>query len=269
MIKFLLSLTIFASGLTAFAQNLEEARKKFDEAKYSEVEKILMSMNPMTTQAKGFICQLYAEGKISPNLEKSSKLCDDAVAEKDKVALYHYALAYINGNDSLGIAMDQVRGLGFMSVAVIDLDFPPAYDFFCRKFLLENREDMAVHFCKLGASKGMRYSMYQMAQFFISGKGVIQNYKNAKTLLLASAARSYPDAFEALAQYSSTGEYGFALDKRHAYAWYTLSMLVKPDPSKQRRRDALGLTPADIEQAQKLATNWKHRTPTLMDYSMQ
>ncbi len=250
------------------AQSIKEAIDLFAAGKYSEAQKVLDNVKPQTPKVKGFLCQLYAEEKISPDTEKSKQLCDDAVAAKDPMAVYIYALANIYGNDALKVKQNEKRGLGFMAVSAIDMDFPPAFDFFCEKYSIEKRFDDAVNFCKVAAARGLRKSLFRMGGFYLEGVGVIQDFDKAKTLFIASAALNYTPAYELLGDAARDGKNGFSKDLRQAYAWYSLSMATKSNNAIQNRRNSLGLASEDILVAQKMASSWKFKNPRLIDFNV-
>jgi hypothetical protein len=252
---------------TLSAQTLKDASVAFDNAKYNDAADILRKLNPQTPKAKAFLCQLYADKLISPNREESSTVCEEAVVAKDPVAIYIYALAYLNGNPDIQITANPTKGIGFMAVDVIDLDFAPAYDFFCSKYLREGDVNTAINFCKVAASKGMRRSLYTMGMLSSEGKGVIQDYKRANNLMLASAALNYTPAYMYLGQVSRDGLNGNPKDLKQAYAWYSLAAAADSNnTSAAQARDNIKLSGDDIIAAQKLATVWKAKTPKLIDY---
>ena len=266
-IRFIISIALVLLTSLSFAQSLKEAADLFGAGKYGEAEKILNNINPQTAKVKGFLCQLYAEEKISPDVTKSKELCEDAVASKDPMAVYIYAISHIYGSSALQIKQNEKRGLGFMSVSAIDMDFAPAFDFFCEKFFLEKKYDDAVNFCKVAASTGLRKSLYRMGIFYSEGIGVIQDFDKSKSLIIASAALNYPLAYDFLGDASRDGKNGFAIDTRHAYAWYSLSIAAKSSQEIQDRRKALKLSQEDVIASQKMATAWKFKTPRLIDFN--
>ena len=267
MKKYFVVASFFLFSTLASAQGIKEAIDAFNLGKYPEAAKILNSIKPATPKSNGFLCQLYAEEKISPEPEVSKQICDDAVASKDPMAVYIYALAYIYGNDALQIAQNEKKGLGFMAVTAIDLDFSPSFDFFCEKYFVEKKYDDAVNFCKVAASKGLRKSLYRMSLFYAEGLGVVQDYEKSKKLMLASAALNYPPAYDYLGDAAKNGKNGYALDLRHSYAWYSLSIATKSNPQTQEKRGSLKMTSEDTVAAQKMASAWKFKTPKLIDFA--
>jgi Sel1 repeat len=264
---YMMGALVALSCSTLSAQTLNDASVAFDNAKYNDAADILRKLNPQTPKAKAFLCQLYADKLISPNREESSAVCEEAVVAKDPVAIYIYALAYLNGNPDIQITANPTKGIGFMAVDVIDLDFAPAYDFFCSKYLREGDVNTAINFCKVAASKGMRKSLYAMGMLSSEGKGVIQDYKRANNLMLASAALNYTPAYMYLGQVSRDGLNGNPKDLKQAYAWYSLAAAADSNnTSAAQARDNLKLSGDDVIAAQKLATVWKAKTPKLIDY---
>jgi TPR repeat protein len=266
MKKYFLTIYLIIFCASSHGQGMKEAIESFNIGKYPETAQILSSIKPSTPKSNGFLCQLYAEEKISPDREISKQVCDDAVFAKDPVAVYTYALAYIYGNDALQIPINEKKGLGFMAVTAIDLDFSPAFDFFCEKYFLEKKYNTAVNFCKVAAHKGLRKSLHRMSLFYSEGLGVIQNFEKSKQLMLASAALNYAPAYEYLGDAAKEGKNGYILDLRHAYAWYSLSAAIKSDNQTQEKRKALKIADDDVLIAQKMAAEWKYKNPKLIDY---
>jgi hypothetical protein len=253
--------------MTANAQSFNDAAVAFDGAKYNDTADILRKLEPKNIKAKAFLCQLYADKLISPNNEESSRVCEEAVVAKDPVAIYIYSIAYLNGNPAIQITKDETKGLGFMAVNVIDLDFGPAYDYFCNKFLQDKNIAVAINFCKVAASKGMRRSLYAMGILTSEGRGVLMDYKRSNELMLASAARNNPQAFMYLGQVSKDGSKGNQKDLKQAYAWFSLAAAVDPNNiAASNARDSLKLSAEDVISAQKIANVWKAKTPKLVDY---
>ena len=266
MKKYLLGISVALITTATLAQSIKEAIDTYNLGKYPETAKILNAIKPATPKSNGFLCQLYAEEKISPEPKLSKQICDDAVSTKDPVAVYIYALGYIYGNDILKISKNEKKGLGFMAVAAIDLDFSPAFDFFCEKYFLEKKYEDAINFCKVAAYKGLRKSLYRMSLFYAEGLGVVQNYEKSKKLMIASASLNYPPAYDYLGDAAKDGNNGYTLDLRHSYAWYSLSIAVKGNAQTQEKRKNLKVTPEDTVAAQKMAAAWKFKTPKLIDF---
>jgi TPR repeat protein len=261
----LLSFSFLFQG--AYAQSLDEAITLYGNGKYNDSAEVLRKLNPQTPKAKAFLCQLYADKLISANDEESSRVCQEAVVAKDPIAIYIYALAYLNGNDNIKVQANPVKGIGFMSVDVIDSDFAPAYDFFCVKLTKEQNYSDAINFCKVAASKGMRRSLYIMGTLTAQGKGVIQDFKKSKNFMLASAALNNPAAYIYLGEMARDGKYGDPKDAKQAYAWFSLAAAADTNNNMAAQsRDALQLNSQDMIAAQQLASSWKSRTPKLIDY---
>lgn len=249
------------------AQSIDAAIDFFDKAKYNDAANALRQVSPASPKSKAFLCQLYADGYISPNPQESSKVCEEAVVDKDPIAIYLYALAYLNGNNNLNISQNEKKGIGFMSVAVIDSDFAPAYDYFCNRLLQEQNLDEAINFCKVAASKGMRRSLYTMGVLTSEGTGVIQDFQRAKKMMLASAALNYTPAYIYLGNLAKEGKNGEPKDLKQAYAWFSLATAADANNRQaMAERDSINLSGQDMIAAQKIATDWKYRTPKLVDY---
>ena len=261
----LLSFAFLVEG--ARAQSLDEATNLYGSGKYNDAADVLRKLNPQTPKAKAFLCQLYADKLISANDEESSRVCQEAVVAKDPVAIYIYALAYLNGNDNIKVQANPIKGLGFMSVDVIESDFAPAYDYFCVKLSKEQNYSDAINFCKVAASKGMRRSLYIMGTLTSQGKGVIQDFKKSKSFMLASAALNNPAAYMYLGEMARDGKFGDPKDAKQAYAWFSLAAAADTNNNAATQsRDALQLSSQDMIAAQQLAAQWKSKTPKLIDY---
>lgn len=265
--KTVLVVVVALSSVYASAQSLEQAIKFFSEAKYPQAAEQLKKMDPQSPRGLGFLCQLYADGYISPNSKEGTEVCNEAVVKRDPMGTYIVALARLRGNQNLDFEKNQTLGVGFMSVAVIDYDYAPAYNFFCEKLISEGNIEEGINFCKVAASMGMRKSLYQMGILTSIGRGVIQDFARAKSLMLASAALNYSPAYIFLGNAAKDGLNGESKDLRQAYAWYSLAAAAEPDnPTPARLRDALSLGASDIVAAQKVAKDWKFRNPKLIDY---
>jgi TPR repeat protein len=265
--KILVSLMPLLACSLVQAQSIDAAIDLFDKARYNDAANSLRQISAPTAKSKAFLCQLYADGYISPNTQESSRVCEEAVVEKDPIAIYLYALAYLSGNGNLNISPNEKKGIGFMSVAVIDSDFAPAYDYFCSRLLQEQNLDEAINFCKVAASKGMRRSLYTMGVLTSEGTGVIQDFQRAKKMMLASAALNYPAAYIYLGNLAKEGKNGEPKDLKQAYAWYSLATAADANNRHaMAERDSITLSSQDMIEAQKIATQWKARTPKLVDY---
>ncbi|QWD80515.1 sel1 repeat family protein [Polynucleobacter sp. MWH-Spelu-300-X4] len=263
---FIATLPLLLAGV-AQAQSIDAAIDLFDKAKYNEAANALRQISPATSKSKAFLCQLYADSYISSNVQESTKVCEEAVADKDPIAVYLYALAYLNGNNNLNINQNEKKGVGFMASAVIESDFAPAYDYFCSRLLAEQNLDEAINFCKVAASKGMRRALYTMGVLISEGTGVIQDFQRAKKMMLASAALNYPAAYVYLGSLAKEGKNGEPKDLKQAYAWFSLATAADSNNHRaMAERDSINLSSQDMIAAQKIATEWKYHTPKLVDY---
>jgi TPR repeat protein len=267
LFKLLISLVSVLMAGMAQAQSINAAIELFDKAKYDDAATVLRQISPATPKSKAFLCQLYADSYISQNVQESMKVCEEAVVDKDPIAIYLYALAYLNGNGNLNISPNEKKGIGFMSVAVIDSDFAPAYDYFCNRLLQEQNIDEAINFCKVAASKGMRRSLYTMGVLTSEGTGVIQDFQRAKKMMLASAALNFTPAYVYLGNLAKEGKNGELKDLKQAYAWFSLATAADANNRKaMAERDSINLSSQDMIAAQKIASEWKYLTPKLVDY---
>ena len=115
------------------------------------------------------------------------------------------------------------------------------------------------------AAQGYAMAQYSLGLLYDNGDGVPQNYAKARQWYEKAAARGY-----AMAQTNLGGLYaygrGVPQDEVWAYMWYSLAAEQSTDPSDTYaadRRDnvARRMTPAQVAEAQKLAREWKPKTP--------
>lgn len=266
MIKRLLIglITCSLCGIAA-AETLQKAVESYNSGKYKISAEILGKLADSSPRAKGFLCLHYMEGLIDDKARGNS-VCQDAVLAKDPATIFLYARALVDGNANIGVSRDLLKGLGFMSVAVIEFDFPPAYDFFCEYYGAQDKRKEAASFCKVGSSQNMRRSQMRMASLYTEGHGVLQDHKKAFDLLLLSASQNHGPAYEALGDIFVNGTHGKGKDFIQAHAWYSLAAAVKADRKIDAKQAALKLTPDQLISSQKLSKSWGSKEPKFANY---
>ncbi|MFZ1606241.1 MAG: hypothetical protein WAT63_03090, partial [Rhodoferax sp.] len=92
------------------------------------------------------------------------------------------------------------------------------------------------------------------------GKEVAQNYKIAFDWVSKAAAQGDKAAQSALGFYYYNG-WGTKKDHMSAYTWWSLSIVNNEEPVVRRNLTDLEreLAPADLDRAQKLASDWSVR----------
>ena len=111
------------------------------------------------------------------------------------------------------------------------------------------------------AAQGQAKAQFNLGTLYFNGEGVAKDYQQAFRWFRLAA-----DQGEALAQTKIAIMYdegqGVPQDIVQAYKWYSLAATNGDKPAPQLR-DALAnqMTPAQIAEAQKLAREWKPKTP--------
>ncbi len=111
------------------------------------------------------------------------------------------------------------------------------------------------------AEQGDATSQYNLGVLYANGQGVPKDYVQARQWYEQAATQDL-----ALAQYNLGGLYaeghGVPQDYVQAYKWYNLAAANGAEVAG-RHRDALAkyMTPAQIAEAEKLAGEWKPKTP--------
>lgn len=111
------------------------------------------------------------------------------------------------------------------------------------------------------AAQGQVKAQFNLGTLYFNGEGVAKDYQQAFRWFRLAA-----DQGEALAQTKIAIMYdegqGVPQDIVQAYKWYSLAATNGDKPAPQLR-DALAnqMTPAQIAEAQKLAREWKPKTP--------
>lgn len=150
------------------------------------------------------------------------------------------------------------------------------------------------------AQDGNPLAQSELARRLLVGEGVPQNYKEAARLFRAAAERDFSFAQDALAEMyrlgigvprdfaqaahwytlaanhgdahsqlylglmSAAGEGGLRKSKAEAYFWFLLAAVENPEAVKFRDQIAKDLAPAQIDEAQRRAADWKRAPMNFM-----
>jgi TPR repeat protein len=265
MQKLISVLCFFLLSSVSYAESLEKAIEAYNTGKYKVSAEILANIADSSSRAKAFLCLHYIDGLID-NKARGNVICQEAVVAKEPTAIFIWARVLIDGNSNINVSKDFGKGLGFMSVAVIDFDFAPAYDFFCEYYASKEMHKQAASFCKVGASQQMRRSQTRLANLYTQGQGVLQDHKKALDLLLHSAGQHHAPAYEILGDIFSNGTHGQNKDPIQAYAWYSLAASVRPEKRVESKQAGLKLSSDQLAAATKLSKTWVYREPKFANY---
>ena len=111
------------------------------------------------------------------------------------------------------------------------------------------------------AVQGIANAQYLLGVLYEEGAGVPQNYKQARRWYEQAAAQDHPKAQLNLGTMYELG-FGVTQDYVQAHMWYNLAG-ANGNYHAAPRRDALAkkMTPAQIDEADKLAREWTPTTP--------
>jgi TPR repeat protein len=113
------------------------------------------------------------------------------------------------------------------------------------------------------ADRGQVDAQFNVGHFYFEGLGVKQNYFEAEKWFRLAADKGYPDAQYNLGYLYANGD-GVPQDYVQAHKWFDLAA-GNPTSGKETRDRAVNtrnlvaskMTPAQIADAQKLASEWK------------
>lgn len=110
------------------------------------------------------------------------------------------------------------------------------------------------------ANQGDASAQFILGEIYFQGKEVAQNYKTAFDWVSKAAAQGDKAAQSALGFYYYNG-WGTKKDHVSAYTWWSLSIVNNEEPVVRRNLTDLEreLAPADLDRAQKLASDWSVR----------
>ena len=111
------------------------------------------------------------------------------------------------------------------------------------------------------AAQGYAIAQFNLGWLYDNGQGVPQDYGQARLWYEKAAAQGYANAQSNLAVLYDDGD-GVPQDFVQAHKWYSLAA-ANGHENAATARDGLSrmMTPAQIDKAQKLAREWKPKTP--------
>ena len=107
------------------------------------------------------------------------------------------------------------------------------------------------------ADQGDAEAQYNLGVMYSKGRGVPQHFKEAVRWYRLAADQGYAQAQVHLGFMYATG-LGVSQDYTQAHMWYNLGASNGfADAAKQRDQLAAKMSPRDLSEAQRLATEWK------------
>ena len=118
----------------------------------------------------------------------------------------------------------------------------------------------ALRLWRLLAEQGDASAQYNLGVMYITGQGVPQDYAEAVKWLRLAAEQAISYAQDRLGIIYRDGQ-GVQPDYVQALMWFTLAA-AECDAANHRDLMTSKMTPAQIAEAQKLAREWKPKSPT-------
>lgn len=241
----------------ASAATLEDGWALYDGSNFSKSAEVFRSLKPIPPIALGALCRLALMKKAISDPAADLDYCNQGVAANDPESLVWMGIAFLEGNDRMGITKDKTLGYGYISKAAIE-GFVLANDVLCHSLYVESGFARATPFCKVAAASGLDSGLYYLAVMSIEGKGAIQDFEKGRNFALLSASMNNYPAYMLLGNIAKSGKFGKPKDYVAAYSWYLLAGAVASDTNEpQEMRDELKLDASNIEAAQKMAATWK------------
>ena len=117
----------------------------------------------------------------------------------------------------------------------------------------------AVSWYRKAADQGYAFAQFELGKMYAKGQGVPQNNAVAAGWFQTAADQGLVDAQRVLGLIYSLGE-GVAQDYVQAHKWFNLAAASgNADAVKNRDKVASLMTPAQIAEAQRLASAWRKR----------
>ena len=106
------------------------------------------------------------------------------------------------------------------------------------------------------AEEGNHGAKYSLGEMYREGRGLEKSFEKAAKLYREAADGNYPYPQRRLGSLYFLGQ-GVGRDLKRAYMWYEIAASLGDDGSAGRRDQvASNMTPADIAEAKKLASDW-------------
>ena len=157
---------------------------------------------------------------------------------------------YENGK---GVAPNRTKAIKWAGLAAAQGNMRALYD--VASMVRENHNyPEALKWYAFGVELGDYVSEYNLADMYMEGQGVLQDYAEAEKLFRRSAAQGNPFAFEKLGIMYMKGQ---SVSKNYIYAhmWLNMAAAELTGDSVRDKRDNMAneMTPEDVNKAQALA----------------
>jgi TPR repeat protein len=119
----------------------------------------------------------------------------------------------------------------------------------------------ALQLCRPLAEHGDVRAQLSLGGMYYNGQGVQQDYPEAAKWTRKAAEQGYTPAQAHLGVLYWNGQ-GVPQDVVLAYMWLSLAAANEPDAVRERDLAASQMTPNEIAEAQRLAREWKPKTPS-------
>jgi len=147
-----------------------------------------------------------------------------------------------------------------MCIAYSFLSFANAFDNGLSAYNAGKFSDAANYF-KQAADQGDAGAQYNLGLMYNDGQGVTSNRKEAAKWFQKAAEQGFAKAQDILGLMYSNGKV-VPRDYILAYMWFNLAGINgEPDSTTSRDIIASMMTPSQLEQAKKLAKEWKPKKP--------
>lgn len=126
--------------------------------------------------------------------------------------------------------------------------------------VVQDRNEATRWYMK-AAGQGLPDAQYYMGYRYEHGKGIAQSYTEAARWYLKAAEQGNVSAMDGLGGLSLAG-HGMPQNQLEAYKWFNLAAVSgAPEFVANRDRVAAGLTPAQLAEGQRLASEWAKHHP--------
>ena len=212
---------------SAYAAPADAGWEAYDAGNYSQAAEIFRKIQPTQPKILGALCEMALHKKAISKPDVDLKYCEDAVNLKDPSGYYGLGIAYLYGNQWLGVDQNEKIGLGYIGNAVT-LGFKVADDFLCDYYFNNANYGKAAPFCKTSAASGLPGGLYHVGVMHIEGNGAVQDFKRGRLFALLSASMNYAPAYMLLGKMAVNEKYGKP-KVESAYAWFSLAAAASPD----------------------------------------
>jgi TPR repeat protein len=131
----------------------------------------------------------------------------------------------------------------------------------CRAAYERQEYAAAIQLCRPLAEQGDVRAQLSLGGMYYNGRGVQQDYAEAAKWTRKAAEQGYAPAQVDLGVLYWNGQ-GVQQDVVLAYMWLSLAAVNEPDAMSERDLAASQMTPDEIAEAERLARDWKPKTPS-------